>query len=180
MAESPKVESPEIDKIENNSTTLDDSLNNTVLEVSRAHESFKKSPQELVIDTETLSKGTALVNTDSVCHSHTRSTDVPFVDIEALKVLQNKATEVDRNLHRMMDNITRNLNGISTTSVQYAECYRDCVKNVGNASDNATKAMGKLIGKCEEMNKNMEPLYNMAEQVKMINVLLDQFEEKCK
>jgi uncharacterized protein Yka (UPF0111/DUF47 family) len=100
--------------------------------------------------------------------------------MEALEALENKAADVDRNLHRMMDNITRNLNGISSSSVQYAECYRDCVKNVGNASDTATKAMAKLIGKCEEMNKNMEPLYSMAEQVKIINALLDQFEEKCK
>ena len=109
-----------------------------------------------------------------------KSSDVPFVDIEALKVLENKAVEVDRNLHRMMDNITRSLNGISTSSIQYAECYRDSVKNVGNASDSATKSMAKLIGKCEEMNKNMEPLYNMAEQVKTINLLLDQFEQNCK
>ena len=107
-------------------------------------------------------------------------TDVPLVDVEAVKVLESKAVEVDRNLRRMMDNISRNLNSVSTTSVEYAECYRDSVKNVGNASDSATKAMGKLIGKCEEMNKNMEPLYSMAEQVKTLNTLLDQLEEKCK
>ena len=110
----------------------------------------------------------------------THLTDVPLVDVEAVKILESKAVEVDRNLRRMMDNISRNLNSVSTTSVEYAECYRDSVKNVGNASDSATKAMGKLIGKCEEMNKNMEPLYSMAEQVKTINTLLDQLEEKCK
>ncbi|XP_028394153.1 BLOC-1-related complex subunit 6-like [Dendronephthya gigantea] len=162
-----------------NSLTLGSFFGNTELQVSCAHESLVKLPhsQELVAKTETVSREAAFVETESI---HRTSTDVPFVDTEALKILENKATEVDRNLQRMMGNITRNLNGISTTSVQYAECYRDCVKNVGNASDNATKAMGKLIGKCEEMNKNMEPLYNMAEQVKMIIVLLDQFEEKCK
>ena len=36
-----------------------------------------------------------------------KSSDAPFVDVEALKVLENKAIEVDRSLHRMMDNITR-------------------------------------------------------------------------
>ena len=87
---------------------------------------------------------------------------------------------MDRNLHRMMDNITRGLNGISSTSIQYAECYRESVKNVGNASDSATKSMAKLIGKFDEMNKNMEPLYNMAEQVKKVSLLLDQFEQNCK
>jgi hypothetical protein len=144
--------------------------------LSETIETVDKVPQEAVTNSQSLSNETAIINTEV----NSKATDVPFVDMEALKALENKAADVDRNLHRMMDNITRNLNGISSSSVQYAECYRDCVKNVGNASDTATKAMAKLIGKCEEMNKNMEPLYSMAEQVKMINVLLDQFEEKCK
>jgi hypothetical protein len=139
--------------------------------VSETIETVDKLPQIPVIHSENLSKNTEV---------NSKATDVPFVDMEALEALENKAADVDRNLHKMMDNITRNLNGISSSSVQYAECYRDCVKNVGNASDTATKAMAKLIGKCEEMNKNMEPLYSMAEQVKIINALLDQFEEKCK
>ena len=132
--------------------------------------------QERSTKSETVSKHAAF----SEVTDRSKSTDVPFVDIEALKILENKAVEVDRNLHRMMDSITRGLNGISTTSIQYAECYRESVKNVGNASDSATKSMAKLIGKCEEMNKNMEPLYNMAEQVKKVNLLLDQLEQNCK
>jgi hypothetical protein len=177
MAEFLREKSPEV--YVKHSATLDNYLAEkdlSVPQLSETNEAVKKLAEEPVINSETLSKEAASINTEV----ESKSTDVPFVDIDALMVLESKAVEVDRNLHRMMDNITRNLNGISTSSVQYAECYRDCVKNVGNASDTATKAMAKLIGKCEEMNKNMEPLYNMAEQVKIINALLDQFEEKCK
>ena len=142
------------------------------------NESNKKLSQDQATKTETAPNETAINNVNELVDS--KSNDVPFVDIEALKVLENKAVELDRNLHRMMDNIGRNMSDISATSVQYEECYRDCVKNVGNATDTATKAMTKLIHKCEEMNTSMEPLYSMAEQVKMINVLLDQFEETCK
>jgi hypothetical protein len=184
MAEFSREKSPDVDM--KNSASLDNSLAEkdiNVPQLSEINEAVNKLAQEPLISSETLSKEAASIITEVASiktEVKCKSTDVPFVDIEALAVLESKAVEVDRNLHRMMDNITRNLNGISTSSVQYAECYRDCVKNVGNASDTATKAMAKLIGKCEEMNKNMEPLYNMAEQVKMINALLDQFEEKCK
>ena len=105
---------------------------------------------------------------------------IPAVDAEAIKILENKAVELEGNLHRMMDNLTRSMNGISSISVQYAECYKESVRNVGNATDSSTKAMANLIGKCEEMNKCMEPLYNMSEQVKTLSSLLEQFEEKCK
>jgi hypothetical protein len=188
MAEFSREKSPDVDM--KNSASLDNTLAEKDLNVpqhSQTNEAVNKLAQKPLISSETLSidsKEAASIISEVASVNKTevecKSTDVPFVDIEALTVLESKAVEVDRNLHRMMDNITRNLNGISTSSVQYAECYRDCVKNVGNASDTATKAMAKLIGKCEEMNKNMEPLYNMAEQVKMINALLDQFEEKCK
>lgn len=110
----------------------------------------------------------------------TNACDVPVVDIEAIKVLEFKAKELEHNLNRMMENLTRNMTSISSTSVQYAECYRECVKNIGNATDTTTKAMANLIGKCEEMNRSMEPLYSMAEQIKTLKSLLDQFEEICK
>lgn len=168
-----EIEGEELETQDNNTLGK---KNVNISSLSEGEITVLESPDERLINSETLCKQAACSEmTDS-----SKSTDVPFVDIEALKVLENKAVEVDRNLHRMMDNINRSLNGISTTSIQYAECYRDSVKNVGNASDSATKSMAKLIGKCEEMNKNMEPLYNMAEQVKTINLLLDQFEEKCK
>ena len=175
MAEFSDKRSQEIEG--ENFETQDNSLAKKSVNISSLSEgeiTALKSPDERLMKSETLSKQAAPSEMTA------KSTDVPFVDIEALKLLENKAVEVDRNLHRMMDNISRSLNGISTTSIQYAECYRDSVKNVGNASDSATKSMAKLIGKCEEMNKNMEPLYNMAEQVKTINLLLDQFEQNCK
>ena len=178
MAEFSGEKVPDVDA--EKSAILDNSFAEQDLNVSsllKTNKASNKLPQEPVINSESLSKDAAFISSHEV---NNKVTDVPFVDVEALKALENKAAEVDRNLHRMMDNITKNLNGISSSSVQYAECYRDCVKNVGNSSDTATKAMAKLIGKCEEMNKNMEPLYNMAGQVKMISALLDQFEEKCK
>lgn len=107
-------------------------------------------------------------------------TDAPLVDISALKDLECKAFEVDRNLNQVMENICKSLKGISMASVDYAECYKDCIRNVGNCSETACKTMAKLIGKCEEMNCSMEPLYGMAEQLKLVNVLLNQLEEKCK
>lgn len=110
----------------------------------------------------------------------TNSCDIPPVDAEAVKVLETKAKELESNLNRMMHNLKKNMNGICSSSVQHAECYRECVKNIGNLTDTSTKAMANLIAKCEEMNRSMEPLYSMGEQLKMLKLLLDQFEERCK
>ena len=105
---------------------------------------------------------------------------IPVVDAEAIQTLENKTKELDRNVSRMMSSLNKHMNGISSTSVEYVECYRDSVKNIGNMTDTTTKAMAKLIAKCEEMNRSMEPLYSMSKQVKAIKSLLDQFEELCK
>ena len=53
---------------------------------------------------------------------------------------------------------------------------RDAVCKTCDAVDSNIKSMYQLMAKCEELSKNMQPIYKLYDQIKEVKRLLDQFE----
>lgn len=85
-----------------------------------------------------------------------------------------------RNIAASVDTLTETLSGVlhsmSALTVEYLEIYRDVVCKTCDSIDANIKSMYQLMAKCEELSKEMEPIYKLAQQVKDIKHILDLFE----
>lgn len=85
-----------------------------------------------------------------------------------------------RNIAASVDSLTETLSGVlhsmSALTVECLEIYRDVVCKTCDSIDANIKSMYQLMAKCEELSKEMEPIYKLAQQVKDIKHILDLFE----
>ncbi|CAI6363168.1 unnamed protein product [Macrosiphum euphorbiae] len=65
---------------------------------------------------------------------------------------------------------------MSALTVDCLEIYRDVVCKTCDSIDANIKSMYQLMAKCEEVSKEMEPIYKLSQQVKDIKHILDLFE----
>ncbi|XP_006820501.1 uncharacterized protein LOC100368950 [Saccoglossus kowalevskii] len=101
---------------------------------------------------------------------------IPKIDPHILEDLEKQAKKVADNLDLMMGNLKGTLHNMSAISVGYIQTHRDSVNGMGEAVDNSVKSMYTLIAKCEELNKNMQPIYQLSRQIKEIKRRLDLLE----
>lgn len=85
-----------------------------------------------------------------------------------------------RNIATSVDTLTETLSGVlhsmSALTVECLEIYRDVVCKTCDSIDANIKSMYQLMAKCEEISKEMEPIYKLTQQVKDIKHILDLFE----
>lgn len=85
-----------------------------------------------------------------------------------------------RNIAASVDTLTETLSGVlhsmSALTVECLEIYRDVVCKTCDSIDANIKSMYQLMAKCEELSKEMEPIYKLAQQLKDIKHILDLFE----
>lgn len=98
------------------------------------------------------------------------------LDINLLNDLEFEA----RNIAASVDTLTETLSGVlhsmSALTVECLEIYRDVVCKTCDSIDANIKSMYQLMAKCEELSKEMEPIYKLVQQVKDIKHVLDLFE----
>ncbi|XP_077982197.1 uncharacterized protein LOC144437184 isoform X1 [Glandiceps talaboti] len=105
---------------------------------------------------------------------------IPKIDPTALDDLEKQARKVADNLDLMLGNLKGTLHNMSAISVGYIQTHRDAVDRMGESVDNSVKSMYSLIAKCEELNKNMQPVYQLSRQIKEIKRRLDLLETQFK
>lgn len=85
-----------------------------------------------------------------------------------------------RNIAASVDTLTETLSGVlhsmSALTVECLEIYRDVVCKTCDSIDANIKSMYQLMAKCEELSKEMGPIYKLAQQLKDIKHILDLFE----
>lgn len=106
--------------------------------------------------------------------------EIPPIDHGALNDLESRAKDVAGNLDHLLGTLAASLKSMSVVSVQSVDAYKTSIQNVEDTVDVSVKNMYSLIAKCEELNDNMKPLYNMAAQIKDIKRTLDVLESVCK
>lgn len=98
------------------------------------------------------------------------------LDVNLLNDLEFEA----RNIAASVDTLTETLSGVlhnmSALTVECLEIYRDVVCKTCDSIDANIKSMYQLMAKCEELSKEMEPIYKLVQQVKDIKHILDLFE----
>ncbi|CAG0914769.1 unnamed protein product [Notodromas monacha] len=99
--------------------------------------------------------------------------------VSALSVLQ----EIEKDAHRLatsvdelIDDMTGTLQSMSSLTVESLKGYREAVYLSCGQVDASIKALYRLMAKCEEVNKNMGPIHQMAAEIKETKRLLDLFE----
>lgn len=102
--------------------------------------------------------------------------DIPPIDPRAVLDLEINARRVAENLDFMMSNMKGSLNKMSALTVNCVGAYKTGIDNTCDSVDGAIKSMYALMAKCEELSKNMKPIYQLADQIKEIKRLLDLFE----
>lgn len=102
------------------------------------------------------------------------------LDQDCILDLERSAERLATSVDEMVEGLSSVLHGVSALTVASMETYRDGVCKTCDAVDYNIKAMYQLMAKVEELNKSMQPAYQVAEQVKDIKKVLDLYEAALK
>ncbi len=118
--------------------------------------------------------------TPSLSPSGISSSAIPPVDPAAPADIEKHCKRVADNVDLMMGHLSSTLQNMSAITVGHTQTYRDAVEKAGVTVDQSVKCMYALIAKCEELNRTMEPVHKLANQIKSVKRLLEEMEAACK
>lgn len=98
------------------------------------------------------------------------------LDANLLNDLEFEARNIATSVDTLSENLSGVLHSMSALTVECLEIYRDVVCKTCDSIDANIKSMYQLMAKCEELSKEMEPIYKLAQQLKDIKHILDLFE----
>lgn len=98
------------------------------------------------------------------------------LDANLLNDLEFEARNIAASVDTLSETLSGVLHSMSALTVECLEIYRDVVCKTCDSIDANIKSMYQLMAKCEELSKEMEPIYKLAQQVKDIKHILDLFE----
>jgi len=98
------------------------------------------------------------------------------LDVNLLNDLEFEARNIAASVDTLSESLSGVLHSMSALTVDCLEIYRDVVCKTCDSIDANIKSMYQLMAKCEEVSKEMEPIYKLAQQVKDIKHILDLFE----
>ncbi|XP_050391024.1 uncharacterized protein LOC126810100 isoform X1 [Patella vulgata] len=104
--------------------------------------------------------------------------DIPPIDPNAIVELENQARRVADDVDLMLGNLRSSLHKMSARSVACLTAYKDSVDYTCDSVDTSIKSMYALMAKCEELSKTVDPIYQLANEIKEIKRLLDLFESQ--
>ncbi|XP_056278577.1 BLOC-1 related complex subunit 6 isoform X2 [Pseudoliparis swirei] len=109
-----------------------------------------------------------------------RPADIPPIDPAVLLDLQRHTQEVAHSVEMMMRSLNGTIQNMTALSVGYIQTYRDSVDSLGESVDMSIKGMYTLMARCEELDRSMQPIHNLAAQIRDIKRTLDALEAICK
>lgn len=109
-----------------------------------------------------------------------RPADIPPIDPTVLLDLQRHTQEVAHSVEVMMRSLNGTIQNMTALSVGYIQTYRDSVDSLGESVDMSIKGMYTLMARCEELDRSMQPIHNLATQIRDIKRTLDTLEAICK
>ncbi|OXA63337.1 BLOC-1-related complex subunit 6 [Folsomia candida] len=100
--------------------------------------------------------------------------------VSDLNLMVNEMEMEAKKLAQSVDTLTENLTGIlhslSSMTVDCVFTASDGVSQLCDTADASIKVMYQVMAKCEELNKAVQPLYQVNQQIKETKRLLDKVE----
>ncbi|XP_077588817.1 BLOC-1-related complex subunit 6 [Stigmatopora nigra] len=109
-----------------------------------------------------------------------RLEDIPPIDPGVLLDLQRHTQDIAQNVEMMMRSLNGTIQNMTALSVGYIQTYRDSVDSLGESVDMSIKGMYTLMARCEELDRSMQPINNLATQIRDVKRTLDALEAVCK
>ncbi|KAI1893020.1 hypothetical protein AGOR_G00139580 [Albula goreensis] len=109
-----------------------------------------------------------------------RPVDIPPIDPNVLLDLQRHTQDVAQSVELMMRSLNGTIQNMTALSVGYIQTYRDSVDSLGEAVDMSIKGMYTLMARCEELDRSMQPIHGLAQQIRDVKRTLDALEALCK
>ncbi|XP_071960551.1 uncharacterized protein [Antedon mediterranea] len=105
---------------------------------------------------------------------------IPPIDPAVITDIEKHCKRVADSLDLMLGHLIGSIHNMSAITVGHIQTYKDAADKVGSTVDQSVKAMYSLIAKCEQLDNMMQPVDDLAKQIKGIKKLLDELELKCK
>lgn len=107
-------------------------------------------------------------------------TIVPPVDPAVITDIEEQAHHASKSIGKLMAYISKELKHGATATSSIVKVYDGTIDHIHEEVEKNIKAMYGLIAKCEELDRQMKPINELANQVENIKSMLDAFEAICK
>lgn len=101
------------------------------------------------------------------------------VDPLVLNDLEEQAKTASRSIEKMMKYLSTRLQDNTKVTQETVQIYSESVKNVQKEVEHNIRLMYSLVAKCEELDRKMKPINELAAQVNDIKESLDLLEKLC-
>ena len=101
------------------------------------------------------------------------------VDPSVLNEIEDQAKTAAKSIEKLMGFLGKELHNGTKATENIVNVYDGAIDHVYNEVEGNIKAMYTLIAKCEELDRKMKPITELAQQVKEIRETLDALEMVC-
>lgn len=105
---------------------------------------------------------------------------IPPIDPAIISELEEQAKAGSKSVEKMMSYLGNELTKVTKVTEETVNTYDVAVQHVHSEVETNIHSMYALIAKCEELDRKMEPVTDLAKQVRSINEVLDNLEQLCK
>ncbi|XP_061479289.1 BLOC-1-related complex subunit 6-like [Rhineura floridana] len=105
---------------------------------------------------------------------------IPAIDPKALQELAALAVQVATQVDELLWSVHGALQALTALSVGCIQTYRDGVESLGEAVDTTIRSMYTLMARCEELDKEMQPVPALARRIRDMKSALESLEGLCK
>lgn len=105
---------------------------------------------------------------------------IPAVDPRALGDLAGLAVQVAAQVEELLRKVHGALQNLSTLSVGCIQTYRDSAEGLGEAVDASIRSMYTLMTRCEELDRELQPVPALAARIREMKSTLERLEGLCR
>ena len=119
-------------------------------------------------------------DTTSKDKSEVSRTRIPPVDPSIISELEEQNKYTTKSVEIMLNYLSKTLNEVTAVAEETVQVYDGTVEHVHLEVEKNIHLMYGLIAKCEELDRKMKPVTELANQVHHIKESLDALEQLCK
>lgn len=116
----------------------------------------------------------------SVRHQSQKASDIPVLDPSAVKHLERISQDVAAQVDQMLTRVHCILHDMAALSVGCIQTYKDSLAGLAESVETSLQGVYTLMALCEEMDRTMQPVHMLSQNIREIKGTLESFETLCK